>query len=381
MASTNAPTSRRTPKVIAGLILLIGAASAFGQKSEPAKLDELRAKGYDALYNLDYEGARGYFQEIVRLFPDHPAGPLCLAEVLWLQELNRSRYLQATLYSSDSLSNGSGRKPDPQVVKLFRQWTKSAASLAEARLRRDPKDVEALYFLGATEGLKAVFAAAIERRFTAALRDSIDSVDRHREVLKRDPTFHDAELTIGLQDYIIGSLPLPLKLLAGLSGVRGSKKRGLETLERVSRDGHWASDMARLLLLDIYKREKRWTDALAVSRELATKYPHNYFFRLQTADALIGQANSQRQLKDGDPTALEHEAFSIFESLLHDKTARPANDLVHFRCGEAYMSEGKPAQAVAEFQAVAQTVDAEPALVALARQRAAQAMELIRKRR
>jgi tetratricopeptide (TPR) repeat protein len=368
-----APTSRCAPKVV--LILLVVTTTAFGQTTDKARLDELRTKGYDALYNLDYEGARTYFQEIVRLYPDHPAGPQCLAGVLWLQELNRSRYLQATLYSSDSLANGNGQKPDPMVVNQFRQWTKSAESLAEARLRRDPKDVEALYFLGATEGLKAVFAAAVERRFTAALRNSTDAVERHRQVLKLDPTFHDAELTIGMQDYIIGSLPLPLKLLAGISGVRGSRKRGLETLERVAREGHWASDMARLLLVDIYKREKSWSDAIAVSRELAVKYPHNYFFRLQTADALIAQAASQRQLKDGDAAQPEQEAFNLFESLLKDKTAKSAADLIHFRYGEAYMLAGKPAQAVAQFQAVAQTVDAEPALVALARQRAAQATE------
>ncbi|HKE55811.1 MAG TPA: hypothetical protein VKB46_03885, partial [Pyrinomonadaceae bacterium] len=267
-----------------------------------------------------------------------------------------------------------------QVVKQFRQWTRAAESLAEARLKRDPKDIEALYFLGATEGLKAVFAAAIEKRYTAALRSSIDSVDHHREVLKLDPNYHDAELTIGMQDYIVGSLPLPVKMLAGLSGVRGSKKRGLQTLERVATQGHWASDMARLLLIDIYKKEKRWTDAVAVSRQLASKYPRNYFFRLQIADALIAEAASGQQPKQEDAATVEQEGFNIFESLLRDKSARSATDLVHFRYGEAYMEVGKPAQAVVQFQAVAQTVDAEPALVTLARQRAAQATESSKRR-
>jgi len=374
-----APTSRRTPKVV--LILFVVAATALGQKTDKPSLDELRTKGYDALYNLDYDGARTHFQEIVRSYPDHPAGPECLAFVLWLQELYRSRYLQATHYSTNSLANENARKPDPQVVNQFRQWTRAAESLAEARLKRDPKDIEALYLLGATEGLRAVFAAAIEKRYTAALRSSTDSVDHHRQVLKLDPSYHDAELTIGMQDYIIGSLPLPLKMLAGLSGVRGSKKRGLEGLERVANEGHWASDMARLLLIDIYKKEKRWPEAVAVSQQLASKYPRNYFFRLQIADALIAEAASGQQPKQENAAAVEQEGFNIFESLLRDKSARSAIDLVHFRYGEAYMEVGKPAQAVTQFQAVTQTVDAEPALVTLARQRAAQATEMAGKRR
>ena len=82
----------------------------------------------------------------------------------------------------------------------------------------------------------------------------------------------DAELTIGLYNYILGALPLPLKMLARSFGVSGSKKRGMETLERVSREGHWARDVARVLLVDLYKREKRWDDAIQVSRELADHY-------------------------------------------------------------------------------------------------------------
>jgi tetratricopeptide (TPR) repeat protein len=358
-------------------------------EASPAQLDDLRAQGYEALFSLDYETANRVFKEMTRLFPDHPAGPQCLAATLWLQELNRSRHRQASLYSTDSFSAGD-EKIDPRKREQFLQWTRAATQLGEARLRRNPHDVEALYFLGVTDGLKAVFAAGVERRFTAALKDSSRAVDRHREVLKLDPTFHDAELSIGLHDFIVGSLPLPIKVLASIAGVRGSKKRGVETLERVARDGHWARVSARLLLIDIYKREKRWTEALAAARELGEKYPRNYLFQLQAADALVARAATSRHEKGAPSLAAradQVEAYRIFESLLRERMAgnggkrAVATDLIHFRYGEALLSSGQPQRAAEEFLAVARQVDGDPGMSTMARLRAAQSMDVAGKRR
>ena len=353
------------------------------------ELDDLRVQGYEALYSLDYETANRVFKEMVRLFPDHPAGPQCLAATLWVQELNRSRLRQASLYSNESFYSGD-EKSDPHLVGQFHNWTRTAVQLAEARLKRNPRDLEALYFLGVTEGLKAVFAAAVERKYTSALSHSSRAVDRHREVLKLDPNFHDAELSIGMYDFIVGSLPLPMKIMASIGGVRGSKKRGLETLERVAREGHWARDIARLLLIDLYKREKRWTEALAVARELAERYPRNYLFKLQAADALVVRAATLRRTKGTSfaaASADQEEAFRIFESLLQDRTKGKdgsraiADDLVHFRYGEVLLMAGQPQRATEEFRAAAGQIGGEPGLITMARLRAAQSMDLSGRRR
>ena len=295
------------------------------------QLDTLRAEGYDALYNLDYEGARKRFQKMIELAPDHPAGAQCFASSLWLQQLNQEWELKATLYSSDAYENGK-TKPDRTQVDAFHKWIRTSKQLSQARLRKDPHDVEALYFLGAAEGLDAAYAAAIERKFRAALRAGTDSVDHHREVLKLAPDFHDAELTIGLMNYIVGSLPLPVKMLVATMGVRGSKKRGLEALERVTVQGEWARDVARVLLVDLYKREKRFTDAFEVARQLSEKYPRNYLFKLQMADALVSEVMTLRKNKAPASAAQEQQVLSIFNTLLRDKTLdRTAIDLINLR--------------------------------------------------
>jgi len=317
-------------RVIASILLGIFWTITTLAQDQQARLDTLRAEGYEALYNLDYETARNRFQKMVELAPDNPAGPQCMASSLWLQQLNQSWELKSTLYSTGAYTEGKAQV-DRKQADEFRKWVRRAKQLAQARLRKDPHDVEALYFLGASEGVEASWAAGVERKFMAAFRAGTDSVDHHREVLKVAPNFHDAELTIGLMNYIVGSLPLPTKMLVATMGVRGSRKRGLEMLERVATEGKWARDVARVLLVDLYKRERRFEDAAQMARDLAAKYPRNYLFKLQVADALTSQIVTLRKAKK-PVIAAEKEVQDIFASLSHDKTLDPpTRELVNVR--------------------------------------------------
>jgi tetratricopeptide (TPR) repeat protein len=310
-------------------IVILSFVTALGQ-DQRARLDALRAEGYEALYNLDYEGARSRFQKMLELAPDHPAGAQCFASSIWVQQLNEAWELKATLYSTSAYTDAKPKVNRKQADE-FRKWTRQAKQLSEARLRKDPRDIEALYFLGAAEGLEAAFAGGVERKFMAAFRAGRDSVDHHREVLKLAPDFHDAELTIGLMNYVIGSLPLPAKMLVATMGVRGSKKRGLQELERVAVEGKWARDVAHVLLVDLYKREKRWKDAIKTARQLSEKYPRNYLFKLQIADALTSQIVALKKAKS--PVAAEEkELQDLFASLSRDKTLDSSTrDLVQHR--------------------------------------------------
>ena len=352
---------------------------------ERAKFETLRITGSEALFNLDYELARKSFKEMAQAFPNYPAGPQFLADGLWIETLYQTRRLQSSLYGGDdSFYTSSDDKVDPAIVDQFRTLTRQARQLAEARLKQYPRDAEALYFLGAIQGLKASFEEAVERRHFAALKDGSDAVDRHREVIKLDPTWHDAEITIGLYDFTVGSLPLPIKLIAGVAGFRGSKKRGLATLERVSREGHWIRDEARTLLIVLYTREKRYAEAAAYAKELAAKYPRNYLYRLEAADALVLQAALERATNPSNTTAAESEAFATFDSLLKDKavrdTAARAFDLIHFKYGEALMTAGHYDRAVKEFLAAAEVPGAQQGLATMAHLLAGRALDLAGKR-
>jgi tetratricopeptide (TPR) repeat protein len=354
-------------------------------ESETAHLEELRRNGIEALYNLDYDKAQKEFKEIVRLYPTSPAGPQLLAARLWIKTLYETRRLQASLYSSEAFYSSGEDKVDPKIIAEFRNLSREAKRLAQLALKKNPKDVDALDWLAVIEGLKASFEEAVERRHFAALRDGSDAVDHHRDVLKLDPTRIDANLTLGLYEYAIGSLPLTVKVLVGVAGFRGSKKKGLQLIERVTKEGRWSRDDAKTLLIVLYTREKRYPDALALARELMAKYPRNYLFRLEAADALVQQAEIERKNKNIEAaTKAEREAFASFEDLLHDRTVRDtvsrALDLVHFKYGEVLLTAGEGERAAKEFLAATKVDRAEPSLVTMAHLYAARAFDLAGKR-
>ena len=384
----------RVTKYVALPMLLLIPALAWAQsapapwltEAERAKFETLRIAGSEALFNLDYDAARKSFKEMAVAFPTYPAGPQFLADTLWAETLYQTRRMQSSLYGSDdTFYSTSDDKADPKVVTEFRNQTRQAKQLTEARLKEYPKDVEALYFMGAIEGLKAAFEEAVERRHFAALKNGSNAVDKHREVIKLDPSYRDAEITIGLYDYTVGALPLPIKIAAGVFGFRGSKKRGLATLERVAKEGKWVHDEAKTLLIVLYTREKRFGEAAAYAKELAAKYPRNYLYRLEAADALVSQAALERRANNTTTvSATEIEAFATFDSLLKDKVVRDTAvrflDLIHFKYGEALMTAGLYDRATREFIASAESPGAQQGMVTMAHLYAARALDLAGKR-
>lgn len=355
------------------------------KESDRAHFDSLARGGHEALYNFDYDKALKDFRELNRLYPTHPAGPQLLAARVWVKTLYESRRLQASLYSSETFYSSGDDKVDPKVIDEFRTLTRDAKRRADLRLKQYPKDTEALYWLGSTEGLKASFAEAVERRHIAALRAGNDAVDHHREVLKLDPKLIDANLTIGLYEFVVGSLPLPIKLVAGVTGFRGSKKKGLALLEQVVKEGNWSRDDAASLLIVLYTREKRYQDALALARQLSEKYPGNYLVRLEAAGALVAHAEVERKAKRLEAaTKAEREAFAIFDQLLEDRQLRSAVsrvlDLVHFKYGEVLLTAGEGERAAKEFLAATKAPHAEQGLVTMAHLYAARALDMAGKR-
>jgi len=353
--------------------------------TERARFEELRRSGLDALYNIDYDKAERDFKEIVKLIPNHPGGYQLLAARVWIKTLYESRRLQGSLYSSETFYSSGDDKVDPKIVTEFRNLTREAKRLAEAKLKQDPKNLEARDFLANTEGLKAAFEEAVERRHFAALRDGNDAVNHHREVLKLDPKYIDAQITIGLYEYTVGSLPLGIKIIAGVTGFRGSKKRGIAMLEQVAKEGRWAQDDAKTVLILLYRREKRFADVLKLTRELSAKYPRNYLLRIETADALVSIAEVKRKENDAAGAAqAEKEAFATFEEVLRDRNMRDAAaralDLIHFKYGEVLMMAGHHDRAAKEFLAATKVDRGEAGLITMAHLYAGRSYDVAGKR-
>ncbi|MGH9839516.1 MAG: tetratricopeptide repeat protein [Blastocatellia bacterium] len=381
------PDQTQLPATIAIALLVVPAAGYAQTPAAPAAIDsaaptvsaalpadifELRREGGEAMYNIDYATARAKFEEIRKRLPQHPAGDIYLATVIWLEHLNKSRRLQTGLYSDessfyagaeDAREDNEGDVVDPAVDRAFRDRMAQAKTKALALVARNKNDADALYFLGSFYGVMAGYEASTARKFFSAMRNGSRSVDAHEKVLKLKPDYYDAYLSVGMYDYIVGNLPFAYKALAAIAGVRGNKQRGITRLRTIIEKNAATADDARVMLLAIFQNEKRHTDALAILEALNKKYPRSYLLKLETASTLVTLDRAS-------------DAFAIFEDLLKDPAASAAIDLVHYQYAEALATNKEYRRAADHFLAVPQSKGAEAGLATVALLRAAQVYDL-----
>jgi tetratricopeptide (TPR) repeat protein len=338
----------------------------------PPEIMKLRREGHEALYNLESVTALEKFEEIRRRVPYHPAGDLYLATALWLGHLNKTRRLQSGLYGSgsnfyagaDKAKEGAeGDAVDPNVDRLFRERMAQAKTKALALVARNKNDADALYFLGAYYGVMAAYEASVARRFFSAMRDGSRCVEAHEKALKIKPDYYDAYLSLGVYDYIAGSLPFGYRVMATMVGVRGNKKRGIARLQAIVENNAPTADDARILLVAIFRNEKKYDDALALLDQLCSKYPRSYLLKLERASALV-------TLNRLD------EAYTVFDGLLKDPLAASARDLIHYQYAEALARSQDLKRAAAEFTAVCRVDGGDANLATVSYLRAAQMYDL-----
>lgn len=333
------------------------------QSGDPAAFEAARREGVDFLYNLDYVSAKARFDEMVRLDPDHPAGYYYLATAKWLSILNSMRRLQTGLYTDDSFFAGSSDEIDPQQEREFRQLVSRSILVSKARLRENSRDIEALYFQGAAYGMLAGFEATVARRFKSALDNAKRGVERHKKVIKLDPNFGDAYLSIGLYDYVIGTLPWLIRYGLKLVKVSGNKRKGLDSIQKALSNSRYGNEDAKVVLITLYRREEENEAALALLDELIAKYPLNYLHRLERAGLL---ARMGRYC----------DSYSQFELLLGDERAKSLEDLIRYQFGEALFDGGDRPRAIEQFTAVTSMPEADASLVSLSYLRHGQLMDI-----
>jgi tetratricopeptide (TPR) repeat protein len=369
---------RVVPILFLSLLMLVpagaaqpsGGATAKPAPGDLAEFDRARHEGNDALYNMDYAMARERYTQMTRLAPDHPAGYVYLANNLWLELLNQSRRLTTSTYTGGSFyeQDKDEDKVDPKRDREFSELIKQALAATQARLRSNPKDAEALYYQASAYGLRAGYDTTVKRSFVRAMGDANDSIAIQKKVLKADPDYVDAYMSIGLYEYVIDSLPFGWRLLARVAGLKGSKKKGIEHLELVTQKGKYAADDARVLLIGIYTKEHQPERALEIISQLAAKYPRNYLFGIERAAMLYRMNRAD-------------EGGSVYAELLKDgRIAAQATDLINYQWGEALAARAEHAAALEKLNAVARWSKSDADLVSLAHLRAGQALDALGKR-
>ena len=275
-----------TPQIFGaalGLLLMITLGVGLASANESVAPDGLD-RGFSHLYNLDFPGAQKEFQTWVGQNQDNPMGPVSQAAGVLFSEFNRLGVLEAQFYESDSaFASRKKYEPDPKQRELFEQYLTRAEALGKARIARDPHDHDGLLGLTLASGLRADYAALIEKRTLSSLHYTKESSALADQLLSAHPTCYDAYLAGGVSRYIVGSMSAPVRWLLRVGGVSGDKQRGISELQTTATKGRLLAPFARILLAIAYVRDKDKPRAREMLMSLQRDFPNNHLFPLEIA--------------------------------------------------------------------------------------------------
>jgi hypothetical protein len=261
-------------------IWLGGRAAAVDAVSSATSLDY----GFSRLYNLDFASAHQVFVSWEREHPDDPLGPVCDAAGFLFSEFNRLGVLEAEFYADDrTFEARKQRTPDSTVRDHFYAALDQADGEARSRLAKNPKDRDALFALTMSSGLKADYAALIEKHNLTSLHYTKEATAWAQRLLAVDPDCYDAHLATGVSQYIVGSMAAPIRWLVRLGGVSGDKQKGISELQLTAQRGHYLAPFARILLAIAYVREKDKPRARELLVSLRDEFPQNPLFTREIA--------------------------------------------------------------------------------------------------
>ena len=240
--------------------------------------------GFRRLYDLDFAGAKKYFENWEKQNPEHPMGPTSEAAGVLFSEFDRLGVLDAQFYEDDSIFAARKKyEANPAQRDRFEQRLNRAEELAKAKLARDPKDRDALLAMTLSSGLRSDFAALIEKRNMASLHYTKEATGWANQLLAADPNCYDAHLASGVSRYIIGSMAAPVRWLLRVGGIQGDKQGGIAELHTTAERGLLLAPFARILLAIAYVREKDTAHAKELLLGLQREFPKNQLFTRELA--------------------------------------------------------------------------------------------------
>ncbi len=287
---------------LASLFMAV-AAAAFPARCAPASslADTGLDAGYRCLYNLEFDRAHEVFRDWNRLHPQDPLAPASDAAAYLFSELDRLHVLQSELFVDDEKFEHRKRlTPDEHVRAAFETALEQAESLSRRILAQSPGDANALFADVLAFGLRADYTALIEKRNFASLRYMKSGRMLAERLLSLDPSYYDAYLAIGVENYILSLRPAPVRWLLRAGGAETDKREGIEKLQLTADKGHYLQPYARLLLAVSAMRDKDFVRTQELLAGLARQFPHNPLYRRELDRLRSKMAAARSSSADGN---------------------------------------------------------------------------------
>ncbi len=254
------------------ICLLMGLANPLSAQTRfeiTPEVDRLLRDSLDKMYRYDLKSADEGFDELVRRFPNHPIGPMHKAEVVWWRALrdNKNRVLE----------------------QEFDRYTELAVNNGQGLLKENPEDFYASLYVAGAYGNRTRYNVYIKKSYYRAMRAGMKGYDfiHSAQALRKD--YVDCLIGEGVYNYFAGSLPIFLRIFAGIFAKGGDRAKGIQQLELAAQKGEYGQVAAKMVLLGVYYNEKRFGDYQKLLSDLLRQFPSNPVFVMWQADYYIRQ--------------------------------------------------------------------------------------------
>lgn len=240
--------------------------------------------GYRMMYNLQFGEAHQFFAEWQRAHPEDPLGPVSDAAAFLFGEFDRLHILESELFTNDDkFVTRNQPKPDLAIKRQFDNALERGGYLAERVLARSPLDKDALFAMLLLYGMRSDYIGLVERRYMASLKEMKRGRRYAERLLALDPTYYDAYVAIGLENYMLSLKPAPVRWLLRLGGAQTDREQGVAKLRLAAAKGRYLLPFARLLLAVAALRDKDRDRARGILRQLVAEFPKNRLYARELA--------------------------------------------------------------------------------------------------
>ena len=230
--------------------------------------DERIQDGIDLIYRLEFAAADRYFGAIIAADPDNPLGHFFLAMVTWWRVL----------------IDLEDRAHDEAFYRLLEK----CIEVCDRRLKRDADDFDAILFKAGSIGFRGRLRGD-RGQYVRAARDGLKTLPLLKRSRLMEPTNKDILFGQGIYNYFADVMPRKHPIIRPIMWLLpdGDRKKGLQQLREVAREGRYARAEATYFLVQIYRLfEKDRHRALFYVEKLYARYPENALFHRYTARLL-----------------------------------------------------------------------------------------------
>jgi hypothetical protein len=282
-APSHTSTTRRSYSPALLLLLLLAASSSAFALANPLTGTPLN-DGYHAMYNLDFPAAHNHVQQWITAHPDDCLGPASNAAAYLFTEFDLLGVLDIELFADDNRFT-SRKRPDidPKLKQGFQDSIAQAEHLADDALQRNSNDANAFYCKAVTSGMQADWASLIDRHEYGAFKFSELASKYAKQALAISPTLYDANLAVGIENYMLSLKAAPIRWILGMTGAGTNKAEGVRLLKLTADQGHYLAPFARLMLAVGELRDGRTQQGKAILVGLSQEFPQNTLYQRQIA--------------------------------------------------------------------------------------------------